>query len=262
MENERANRSRGFSHIAVSASISVLVLAGVVAWQLFQPDMVAVAPAATTNSRGGGEFDLERELAAFATKDGKGPAQTGGDALDQLLGSYVAMQQAGTYTDEYGERVAQSIAADLKTEIPYTPIEESAIHTTPDTSYGSVLAYRSALRIALAPLLLNREAEFEVFARYVDTRDKNDLDELSVIAKRYEKAAEQAAIITVPTDAAHYHANVVNALRKFAATLSTMIKYADDSMATLALLRSYNSSEAAVLLSFNSLAQYQKRKMP
>ena len=123
-----------------------------------------------------------------------------------------------------------------------------------------MLAYRADLQIALQPLLSNSEPELEIFGRNIESQDKNDLKRLGEVATNYREAAANMKEVTVPRDALTYHMAVVNSLIEFASTLEAMAKNADDSMATLALLRAYNDGEQAVLTSFDSLARYQRQK--
>ena len=256
---------RGVSRIAVVAALSLIAFVGAFAWQIFRTDESAISTSPSNYARSADETEyfIDNTLLDSATSSAEDAAESMGDtALGGLIGSYIAMKQMGTYTDEQGKRVAEAIAEGLRADIPFTEISGKDIRTVSDTSYASVLSYRADLRAALAPLLENQEAEFVTFARYIETGDRSNLDELSASAQRYRKAAANAAAIAVPKDAASYHVDAVNALLSFAATLDSIVQNADDPMATLAFLRAYNDSAAAVLTSFNSLAAYQKRKIP
>lgn len=184
------------------------------------------------------------------------------DVFGQLLGTYVALKKAGTYTEEQGADLANRIAEATVAPVTYTAVAKSDIKTDPDISYSRMLAYRKDLQIALAPLLLNTEPELGIFNRYVQTRDKYNLKVLGEVAERYHKTVSLLTAVTVPQDALDYHLGITNSLSYFATTLDAMIKNADFPMAALALLRTYNTAEAEVYTSFNSLAGYEKRKIP
>ena len=121
--------------------------------------------------------------------------------------------------------------------------------------------YRSGLTTALAPLLRNNDAELGIFNDYLQTHDAYKLTTLSQFAGRYRQAAALLSAMTVPLDARQYHLAVANSLLRFAATLDALVKNANDPMATLALLRSYNAAEDEVYASFAALTSYQKRKL-
>ena len=265
VRNKHAYES-GFSSIAATAALSAVVLLSVLAWQTnailsaknkalhvvseYSPSVIAAtvagpAEAAQTESAAADPYDL---------------SQIGTKAFGELIGTYVSLKQSGAYTPAAGERAAESVASSFDARVSYAPFLESDIKTDADISYGRMLAYRSDMRTALLPLLQNTEPEFAVFARYVETGDKSNLANMEKIAERYKTAAVNAESVTVPKDAVGYHADVVNSLLLFSATLLQMAKYADDPAASLALLRAYNSAELDVFTSFNALASYQKNK--
>ena len=265
----------GFAPIVITAALAVAALLAVSVWQIMQKTQVesratnnfaaysanpAQGQSPNTASYAGTGESAGTESAMSSNPDGL--SQMGSNVFSQLVKTYVALNKSGTYTPALGDTVANNIAANVKAQISYAPISESDLKTDTDTSYKRMLAYRSDLRVAFAPLLLNRENELAIFGRYIETHDKNSLAKLTEAAGRYRSAAENASQVRVPIDAIGYHSAIVNSLLQFAATLEQLVKYADDSMATLALLRSYNNSEKDVYASFNALASYETHKTP
>lgn len=277
----RLERNRaGFSPIFVTAAISAIALLAALGWQAAETLQAKNSPATAVVSsfgknRVGNSISGTPQTAyppldannawlfnSSAPADPNDLSQMGSQVFGQLISSYVALKQSGDYTQAQGEKIAKNIAETLQADVPYAPYQEKDIKTDPDASYKRMLAYRSDMRDALAPLLDNREAELEVFGRYIETKDKNSLAQLTQFTGKYREAAENAIKIIVPKDASSHHLRIINSLLRFAATLEQMVKYADDPMATLALLRTYNSAEEDVLTSFNALAMWEKQKTP
>ncbi|MDO8561970.1 MAG: hypothetical protein Q7S05_04050 [bacterium] len=257
----------GRSSIAATAALSVVVLVAALAWQisatLSEKNKASYAVRQSPSDSGSevGSYSLGAGGDAASSLSGANDlSRIGTDMLEQLVGSYVDLKKSGLYTPAAGERIASNVASSLNAPVSYAAISETSIKTDPDVSYRRMLAYRSDMRVAFGPLLENDEAEFAIFARYVETGDKSNLVKLGAAAERYKKAAANARNVAVPKDSVAYHVKIVNSLLKFAATLEQMAAYADDPMASLALLRTYNSAEADVFTSFNALAQYQKNK--
>ena len=275
VENRRIYSS-GLSSIATTAVLSVAVLLSALVWQVTTTidtkkaslrvvsDYSKEGRATPTQESTSDQLQAGTVASATNTKpyDSNDLSQIGDNAFGKLIGTYVALKQSGAYTASAGERVAQDIATSLTAPVAYAPILESDIKADSDTSYKRMLQYRSDMRTAYEPLLQNKEPEFAVFARYVETGDKSNLATLSLYAERYKKTATNAKNATVPKDTISYHVRIANSLLQFAAVLEQMVKYADNSMASLALLRTYNSAELEVLTSFNSIATFQRNKTP
>jgi hypothetical protein len=266
---ERARDSVAFSHMAYLAALSVVVLIGISGWQAYK--FVATGnPVSAANG--------EKELSAYAespwkdvnwqapsgagipTNDPDGLSNIEGNVADALLTSYVALSQAGIYTPEDGTEIAEDIAASLKANVSSPVYAQSDIKTDSDTSYQRMLAYRNDLRVALEPLLKNPGYEFGIFANYIESRDALYTDQLKETAANYRQAAENAAAITVPVDAAERHLAILNSLSEFGATIAAMATHADDAFASAALIGTYNSNEKNLLLAFDALASYQREK--
>jgi len=180
----------------------------------------------------------------------------------QLVGQYAGLIGAGTYSVEAGAKAAEAIAGNVKAAVTYTTYQNSDLETDADISFDRMLGYKSDLRDAFAPLLENTADEFELYARYVDTQNPIYLEQLRAAAKHYREAADKTAHVVVPTDAVRYHIAILNAMQEFAATLDALAAHADDPLASVALLRTYNESESAVLYSFNDLGTYYRSKTP
>lgn len=284
MENKRAYDAgrillwRGasgitFSPLTITAAFFVLILLAAIGWRATRTiettNTGAFSGTGTTygaqnqNAYGASAGDTAIVGTAHATSSGPNDfSNVQGDVFGQLFGTYVALKTSGAYTEEKGASVANTIAESTYAPISYPAVASSDIKTDADVSYKRMLAYRSDLQTALAPLLLNSESELGIFNRYVQTRDKHNLAVLGEVAGRYHKTVSLLSALTVPQDALDYHLGITNALLQFAVTLDAMIKNADDPMATLALLRTYNTAEESVYTSFNSLASYEKRKLP
>jgi len=253
----------GFSPIVVTAALSVLILVGAVGLELrqFMRDKSAVSSySSTQESAAGADAAAASESAADLTSIGGETTALGDTVLDGLVTRYVTLQEQGLYTPEIGEQVAEKMASSLTIPVTYKTYTQSDIRTDPDTSYTRMLAYRTDLQKAFAPLLKNKDPEFEIFARFADTKDPIYLDKLRAAAKNYFAAADAAATIVVPQDESPQHIAVLNALQQFGTTLNLMADNAGDPLAAVVLLRSYNQAESDVFASFKALVTYEKQK--
>lgn len=262
--------------MTVAATLSILALVGVSAWKvmsLTRADAVA-APIAVEDAAPGDESigaEWQQELTLLGLSDEHDPNATStGDTIDmigpvvmaQLIGSYAGLQEDGTYSPAAALSVADDIAGNVRATVSYKTYSLADLTTDNDTSHARMLEYRSDLRDALDPLLKNAEAEFAVYARYVETSDPAYLDELSMMATNYRAAAEATASVAVPRDAVNYHLAILHAMQQFASVLDSLATHADDPLASVALLRSYNTAEKAMFTSFNNLSAYYGQKTP
>jgi len=108
--------------------------------------------------------------------------------------------------------------------------------------------------------LKNTQPEYEIFAYYVSTKDKKNLEKLRAAAQNYRAAAGATAHVVPPKDALNEHLGILNSTEEFAATLDVLVANADDPFASVAALRTYNQAEADVLDSFSALAKYYREK--
>lgn len=195
-----------------------------------------------------------------AELDADGISNIADNVAGVLVGSYAALSESGSYTQEEGERVAADIASSLKASVSYKTYSSGDLTTDADTSYARMLAYRNDLRIALEPLLQNPGYELSLFANYIESRDNTHLDRLKATAENYRLAIKNAAGVVVPEDALSEHIGILNSLSEFASVVERLTEHADDAFASAALLRTYNESEANLLASFNKLAGYYRGK--
>lgn len=265
---EPASRQDGFAPIVVTAALSVVVLLAVAGWEIQKNLQEKQEVSSFIAIRGENDpIDLENTSdsggsgASFSTSTDVisyiGPA-----VLDHLVGAYLQMQEDGTYTASGGEKVAENLASVVRAPVEYRAYQGSDLKTDSDTSYQRMLAYRSDLRDALAPLLKNTQPEYEIFALYASTKDSVYLAALRTVAQNYRDAQSAVARVIVPKDATPYHLGILNAMGEFAATLDAMARHADDPFAAVALLRTYNEGEVDILTSFNALTTYYKSKTP
>ncbi len=254
----------GLSAIQISAAFSVIVLLTVLITQtngaLRERDQLtsyvaAPEPAPQTTEEESIDAQLLRALSPDST-----PTQLGSTILDNLVTQYISLQEQGLYTPEMGEKVAEQIAETLQAPVSYRIYTASDVTTVDNNSYEAMLAYRAELQKSLAPLLKNERPEYETYAYYVKTKDKKYLAELAEVAANYRAAVEASVRVAPPKEALVLHLGVLNAMSTFAATLDTLSAHADDPLASVAALRTYNQAEADVVGSFSALAKYYREK--
>jgi hypothetical protein len=200
------------------------------------------------------------DLDSLTVADADGISNIEGNVVGALLGSYISLNEAGMYTPEDGEKIAESIASSLQASVSYKTYSIRDLASDPDTSYERMLTYRDDLRVALEPLLSNAEYELTLFANYIDTGDAQYLSQLQATAENYKLAIKNAASLTVPQDALSHHAGILNALSEFSTVIEHMAAHAGDPFATIALLKTYNDTETRLFTSFDALASYEKQK--
>lgn len=184
-----------------------------------------------------------------------------GDSITtQLLGQYVALKQAGTYTPEAGARIGKSVSESMRYAPLFERYTKDSLTILEDASYEKTLEYRGNLREALAPLLQNTDAEFDIFARYIATGDETYLRSLGPIGERYKTAATLAGHVPTPKDAADTHVRMLNSLLQFASVLESITKWGSDPFASAVLLQTYNTAEREVFYAFDALATYYVQK--
>ncbi len=268
MEKERADRSvsfyvtnGGFSPIFATAAVSLVILLAVGGWQIastVRERSNATSYVATGGSSDTGEDDAFAASSTLSFLDGTTPL--GSAVLDGLVEKYFSLQQQGLYTPEVATKTAEKMAEGLKVPLSYHVYSGADIQTAADTSYARMLAYRGDLQVSLTPLLKNTEPEYEIFAYYVSTKDKKNLEKLQAAAQNYRAAANATARVIPPKDALPQHLGILNAMEEFAVALDTLAANADDPFASVVVLRSYNQAETKILTSFASLAKYYREK--
>lgn len=271
-----ARFSRGASPIAIAAALSVAILVAALGSELGTRMRAKPAPQAQEPSQarqyvpvadadGNGVPDWQEELfgtstpstSASSTEEADPVENIGGALMQSLVSGYLSLKDYDQYTPERGELLAERLAAQVKAPTVFTPHTESELTLVADTGEAQVLRYRADMRAALAPMVdLSAEPEFSLYARYVATNDTSWLDKLAETAARY-RAAETAVLqVTVPASAKDLHLRAVNALGKYTETLERLVRFADDPIASLALLRTYNEDEREFLLAFDALAKF------
>lgn len=269
--------SRGASPIAIAAALSVAVLIAALGSKLgvrMRPtpppepreparvrDYVPVVDADED-----GVPDWQEELLGAAASSSATTSPTlasdpvenfGGAVMQSLVSGYLSLKEYDQYTPERGELLAERLAAEMKAPVIFVPHTEAELTLVADTGEDQLLRYRADMRAALAPMVdLSAEPEFSLYARYIATNDRSWLDTLSETATRYRSAEAAALLVTVPTSAKDVHLRAVNALGKYTETLERLVRFADDPIASLALLRTYNEDEREFLLAFDALAKF------
>jgi hypothetical protein len=179
-----------------------------------------------------------------------------GDAiLAQFFSTYTNLSAQGTSPDEAAE-----VAADIVPRIASRTFSESSVLTRTDTSLTGVLQYRAELREALAPLLNNTSPELDMYARWIDTGDTTYLEKLGAIAQDYDAAILRVEKVRAPADAVQVHSGILNAMSSFATALRALAHNAQDPVASLTLLRTYNMAEQQMFTAFNTLGLYAAAK--
>ena len=267
--------------LAITAALSVVVLVGVLGTRAISllranaDTSVAVAAAAgaidsSKNSPAAGA-DWQQEMTLLGIPTNIDPSATstndtiamiGPVIAAELLGQYAGLSAQGTVSSSTLAAAGTQLAPSVRAIVTYKTYAPSEIKVDSNTSYERMLLYRADLRDALAPLLKNTSAEFEIYAKYVQTGDPVYLAQLEGAAANYRQAAINTAGVTVPQDAIMYHIAILNAMQEFAAVLDGMTSHGSDAIASAALLRSYNKAEQDMLNSFNNLASYYTRKTP
>ncbi len=265
---ETRDTSSGFSGVhqralsiplLATASVCVAILLAVIFYGIVnasRQEYVSVPQSAITAQVGSGNIaniSPVTESAAIATSD---IAQVGPEIVGQLVQQYQQMKASGTYSPEAAGQAAQQLARAVSVLVPYKQYTVSNLHTSSDTSYAGMLAYRAALKQALAPMIGIKDLEIAVFAKYSANKNPVYLNQLNSIITTYNSSTAAAAAVQVPQDAVPYHLAILNAMGQFSSTLQALVDNANDPITTVTLLRSYNDAEGAMVSSFNSLALY------
>ncbi len=269
--------TRGYSHIAITAALSLAALLVVVGW-VWGEDLREKRAALPATMQQDTERRVPLETSAWkeellragivaTTSPGALAAATTSrsfteDVFNKLIGAYISLKQGNSYTPELADTIAKNIASNSQVMVTFAPIEAADVKTDSNTSYERMLKYREDLRIATEPLLLNTDAEFSIYARYVETKNQVYLEELRTVAKRYRESATLTAKVIAPKDAVIWHVSIVNSLNEFGAVLDAMTRFADDPIASIALLRAYNTAERHLVIAFDSLSTYYDTKQP
>ena len=271
--------ARGQSSIALTAAFSVAIFVLVALWQGISFVKTAHSTSNLVYERPGEtnppekklrisldmlRGDTQNSLNVLSAKT----AATSSDPLSnltdfvaqQFVSSYAALKASGRLSTDTVAAVGATLGESIKAPSQFIAHAAPDLITTPDTSLERVLAYRSDMRVALASLISPAEPEFAIFARYVETKDPRKILELQKAVERYRTAELAALLVPVPKDAAPLHLRVVNSLGAFADSINELIRFADDPITSVAILRTYNDGEREMLDAFNALSAYYVRK--
>lgn len=254
----------GFSHIEVTALLSVAVLIGSIFWNSFQKS--TASPPVFSQKQTASSTDSTDYVAVLsggtpAADSGASPLSPLGQSIMNNVVATYAVASKGGVSDSEGITAVENIAQKIIPALTYRTYSASDIKTDPDTSRDRVISYRADLRTALEPLFQNKEFELDIFAHYIDTGNAKYLNDLRTAAVNYRNAVANAEKMAVPADAASYHAAILNSLGQFAATLDAMAESAQDPIASATLLTSYTSSQNGMLLAFNAIGAYAAQKI-
>ncbi len=279
--------SRGYSPILVTAALSVAVLVSATGMQLGktfaepQPiDPSTLKPVAMPSyvaiedADGNGTPDWQDELtrsgieipveatSTLAIASSSDPLSTFGSVLAQsLIGGYLSLKEYDAYTPGRGEQLANTVVDNFHAPEIFVPYTVDDLILDADTSESRALQYRGDMRVALVPLITDEEHELTLFAAFVETRNQAWLDRLAKAATNYRAAEKNMLSVRIPQDAAPEHLRVMNALGAYAENLERMVRFANDPLASMALLRTYNDKERDFDLAFDGLVKYYARKI-
>ncbi len=249
--------------MTVAAILSIIIMIGAGLWRLQNPANMPIA--ALDNAAVENEVEDALAEAAEPTAESEVPdslTDFGNQILANLVVPYAQLQETGTYNAASQDAIVNSALDAMKIELSHKTYSSADVKTTNDTSYDRMMRYRSDLQISLAPMQTIGQPEFEIFAQYVDTKDKAYLIKLSNAAVQYRAATAATAKVLTPIDAVPYQVAILNAMEQFASALDQLVKHADDPFASVAALRSYNQAESDVFTSFNAMTTYYKSKQP
>ncbi|MEK7509611.1 MAG: hypothetical protein AAB605_02760 [Patescibacteria group bacterium] len=274
---------RGVSPIAITAALSVAVLIAAIGSYIGSATqaqkVVAVAesrkPAerqtyiAIEDADGNGVPDwrdalAEAGIAIATTTEPAAPAAPqdplatmGSSVLQSVVSGYLSLKEYNQYTPARGEQLAQTIATNLRAPAIFMPHTTDELIIDADTSQERILRYRADMQEATARMVdFSAEPEFTIFARFIATEDTSWLDKLSATAKNYRDVEHAMLAVSTPASAIETHLRAVNALGKFTETLERLVRFANDPIATAALLRTYNEDEREMFLAFDALAKF------
>jgi hypothetical protein len=283
-----SGRSRGASSIATTAALSVAIFiaaSGAYIGDIMRAKYVSAEQAARKpverqeyqrleDADGNGTPDWQDELlqsgVAFSTTTASttlsletDPVASIGSALIRsLVSGYTSLKQYDSYTPERGEKLASTLATSFKAPDTTKQHTRTELSIDEEGSLQRMQQYRTDMQIALADIVdLDAEPEFATFARFIQTGDPRWLDKLSESTRKYRIAEASLLKVNVPASAVDVHLRAVNAVAFFAETLERLVRFANDPLATMALLRTYNESEREFLLAFDALAKFYVEKI-
>lgn len=273
MPTLRQFRLSPIAFLALCSVVGLIVVGSVQTFVALRPEPLPKKPEAAELPAGAATpsaaWQQEMILLGLATSSNPGIddgtdhiALISPSVLAQIIGEYNGLQAAGAYSAAAAEDAASRIAPNVYANVTYERYSASDLKTDPDASYARMLTYRGDLQNALQPLLNNTTAEYALYEAYLASGDTGHLRTLQSVATNYSTAASAVAKVVVPADIATTHIALLNALSRFGATIEDLVAHADDPIASMALLRTYNDVETDVVTSFAKLAQYARLKQP
>ncbi len=241
----------------LTALIAILVLFVAAGWSIHtRPNMVASTTATTSSEIQNTDIAPFSSTASASTSP---ITPLGASILAQTVLAYDNATKDGA-SPEAGVAAVKELAGNINPTLDFRTYAASDIKTDTDTSKERVLNYRADLRTALEPLLNNKDFELDIYANYVDTKDAKYLAALHAAADNYRLAIANTEKVVAPSDAASYHATVLSAMSRFAASLDALADSASDPFASAALLKSYLGAQDSMVASFNLMSKYAKDK--
>ncbi len=184
------------------------------------------------------------------------------DAIgSRLIGEYLYLKNQNAYTSGRGEKLGNELSSYINYNTRFTPYTESDMVVSMDTSASAIEMHRKALQGALDPFLGIKDPEFLLYAYFVKNKDMTALAELRERAALYQSVAESVLSIPAPRDIADVQLEIANSLSFFSLVLTNMVDKANDPIASLALLKTYNQSERYVQTTFGALTAYYREKL-
>ena len=250
--------------MTVAAGLAVCMFVGVFVWQATARNELVVSnqgPQEAIQADSQSDYSAIEQLSKNSEVAAANPySELGTSIIKNAVIEYDKATKDGSPSDA-GIAAVQKYAASINPGVAYTTYAASDIKTDPDTSKDRVLSYRADLRVALEPLLANKDYELDLFAQYVDSKDPKYLSALAATIANYKLAIANAEKVVVPSDGASYHASILTSLSQFAATLQAMTDNASDPLASAALLRAYTGAQGNLVASFNAIGGYAARKV-
>ncbi len=253
------------SNARLTAYAAVLLLCSVLGWNTLQSQKSAPATAGAESATSTHEGNPLASIMSSSDQDASssmpaGITPLGAQILSQAVLEYDKAAQAASSSDA-GIQAVKDFGAKAAPAVSFKTYASSDIHTVPDISKERSLAYRADLRVALEPLLENKDNELELYGLYIETKDAQYLNKLRAASANYKLAIANTEKVVAPVDAAVYQAAILNSMSQFSATLDAMTANATDPFASSALLKTYLNAQDSMLGSFNLIGRYSSQKM-
>jgi hypothetical protein len=174
--------------------------------------------------------------------------------VDKVVTAYTGAQMTAQALTP--EDIANQISSGLEAPGTYKPHLASEIKTVAINTKERAARYQEDMRKAMEPMLTFKSSEIELIGRYVAQKDPAAMSELEHIASVDDAVASAMLKVVVPTDALDRHLEAINALTYFSATLHTIVKYSNDPIASLTLLRVFNDAEKRMNAAYGQLGVY------